>query len=148
MAESKSKKVDKAVVSVKMKPGEYYYGTGRRKSAIARVFLKKGKGMVEVNGKSIDSYFDSPSVRSQSVRPLSILGVLSGFDVKVNVYGGGKSGQAGAMSLGIARAIIEYDADKRPELKKVGLLTRDARVVERKKVGKPKARKSAQFSKR
>ncbi|MBK8889769.1 MAG: 30S ribosomal protein S9 [Dechloromonas sp.] len=126
----------------------YYYGTGRRKSAVARVFMKRGSGAFVVNGKPIDEFFSRETGRMIVRQPLNLIDQLSGFDIKVNVTGGGESGQAGAVRHGITRALIDYDADLKPALSKAGFVTRDAREVERKKVGFRKARRRKQFSKR
>ena len=128
--------------------GDYYYGTGRRKSAVARVFLKPGKGEIKVNGKPVDTFFGRETGRMVVRQPLELTKNLSTFDILVNVYGGGESGQAGAVRHGIARALIEYDAALKPTLSAAGLVTRDAREVERKKVGLHKARRRKQYSKR
>jgi len=128
--------------------GDYYYGTGRRKSAVARVFLKPGKGEFIVNGKPVDQFFGRETGRMIVRQPLDNTKNLSSFDISVNVYGGGENGQAGAVRHGIARALIEYDASLKPTLKSAGLVTRDAREVERKKVGLHKARRRKQYSKR
>ncbi len=128
--------------------GEYYYGTGRRKSAVARVFIKPGKGQFVVNDKPVDEYFGRETGRMVVRQPLQLVDMLSTFDIKVNVDGGGEFGQAGAVRHGITRALIEYDANLKPALSKAGLVTRDAREVERKKVGFHKARRRKQFSKR
>ncbi|MGB8437301.1 MAG: 30S ribosomal protein S9 [Burkholderiales bacterium] len=128
--------------------GEYYYGTGRRKSAVARVFLKSGKGGFVVNDKPIDEYFGRETGRMIARQPLALTNNLATFDIMVNVVGGGESGQAGAVRHGITRALIEYDAALKPSLSKAGLVTRDAREVERKKVGFRKARRRPQYSKR
>ena len=128
--------------------GNYYYGTGRRKSAVARVFMKPGKGQIVVNDKPIDQYFGRETGRMVVRQPLALTNHLTTFDVKVNVDGGGESGQAGAVRHGLTRALIEYDAALKPVLSKAGLVTRDALEVERKKVGLHKARKRKQFSKR
>lgn len=128
--------------------GDYYYGTGRRKSSVARVFLKPGKGQIIVNGKPVDQFFARETGRMIVRQPLDVTKNMSTFDIKVNVYGGGENGQAGAVRHGIARALIEYDAGLRPALRAAGLVTRDAREVERKKVGFHKARRRKQFSKR
>ncbi|HYD58624.1 MAG TPA: 30S ribosomal protein S9 [Burkholderiales bacterium] len=128
--------------------GDYYYGTGRRKSAVARVFLKPGKGQFVVNGKPVDSFFGRETGRMVVRQPLELTNNLTAFDILVNVYGGGESGQAGAVRHGISRALIEYDAALKPSLSSAGLVTRDAREVERKKVGLHKARRRKQFSKR
>jgi small subunit ribosomal protein S9 len=126
----------------------YFYGTGRRKSAVARVFMKRGSGVIVVNGKPVDQFFSRETGRMIVRQPLALVEQLSGFDIKVNVIGGGESGQAGAVRHGITRALIEYDADLKPALSKAGFVTRDAREVERKKVGFHKARRRKQFSKR
>ena len=128
--------------------GDYYYGTGRRKSAVARVFLKPGKGGFTVNGKPVDEFFGRETGRMIVRQPLETTKNLSSFDISVNVYGGGENGQAGAVRHGIARALIEYEAGLKPALKSAGLVTRDAREVERKKVGLHKARRRKQYSKR
>ena len=128
--------------------GDYYYGTGRRKSAVARVFLKPGKGEFTVNGKPVDEFFGRETGRMIVRQPLEATKSVSTFDITVNVYGGGENGQAGAVRHGIARALIEYDAALKPALKGAGLVTRDAREVERKKVGLHKARRRKQYSKR
>ena len=128
--------------------GDYYYGTGRRKSSVARVFLKPGKGQITVNGKPVDQFFARETGRMIVRQPLDVTKNMSTFDIKVNVYGGGENGQAGAVRHGIARALIEYDAALKPALGAAGLVTRDAREVERKKVGFHKARRRKQFSKR
>ncbi|HZM34734.1 MAG TPA: 30S ribosomal protein S9 [Burkholderiales bacterium] len=128
--------------------GDYYYGTGRRKSAVARVFLKPGKGAISVNGKPVDDFFGRETGRMVVRQPLELVKGTSSFDIMVNVYGGGESGQAGAVRHGIARALIEYDAGLKGALSAAGLVTRDAREVERKKVGLHKARRRKQYSKR
>lgn len=125
-----------------------YYGTGRRKTSVARVYLRPGKGEIIVNRTPIAEYFNRDSVKQVLKQPLSLTGTIEDFDILVNVQGGGKTGQAGAVRLGIARALCESNPDHRPILKKAGLLTRDARKVERKKYGQPGARKKFQFSKR
>ena len=124
------------------------YGTGRRKSAVARVFLRPGKGDITVNGKPVDDFFSRETGRMIVRQPLALTNHLATFDIMINVDGGGESGQAGAVRHGITRALIEYDAALKPALKKAGLVTRDAREVERKKVGLHKARRRKQFSKR
>jgi small subunit ribosomal protein S9 len=126
----------------------YNYGTGRRKSAVARVFLKPGKGVITVNDKLVDEFFSRETGRMIVRQPLKVTDHLVTFDIMVNVQGGGESGQAGAVRHGITRALIDYDATLKPVLSKAGLVTRDAREVERKKVGLHKARKRKQFSKR
>ena len=128
--------------------GEYNYGTGRRKSSVARVFIKLGKGNFTVNGKPLDEYFARETGRMIVRQPLSLTNNMSNFDIMVNVHGGGESGQAGAVRHGLTRALIDFDDALKPVLSKAGLVTRDAREVERKKVGLHKARKRKQFSKR
>ncbi len=128
--------------------GNYYYGTGRRKSSVARVFLKSGKGAIIVNGKPIDEYFARETGRMVARQPLEVTSNQGSFDIMVNVSGGGESGQAGAVRHGIARALVDYDAALKGALSQAGLITRDAREVERKKVGLRKARRRKQFSKR
>jgi len=127
---------------------QYNYGTGRRKSAIARVFLKSGTGDIVVNDKPVDTFFSRETGRMVVRQPLVLTDRLNSFDIMVNVKGGGESGHAGAVRHGITRALIEFDAALKPILKKAGLVTRDAREVERKKVGLHKARRRKQFSKR
>ncbi len=124
------------------------YGTGRRKSAVARVYLKPGKGDITVNGRPVDQFFSRETGRMIVRQPLALTNNLTSFDIRVNVDGGGESGQAGAVRHGITRALIDYDAALKPVLKKAGLVTRDAREVERKKMGLRKARRRKQFSKR
>lgn len=124
------------------------YGTGRRKTAVARVFMKPGKGAIVVNGKPVDEFFSRETGRMLVRQPLEVTNHLASFDIAVNVTGGGESGQAGAVRHGIARALVEFDASLKPALRKAGLVTRDAREVERKKVGLHKARRRKQFSKR
>lgn len=128
--------------------GNYYYGTGRRKSSVARVFIKAGSGNIVVNGKPVDIYFARETGRMIVRQPLVLTERTATFDIMVNVHGGGETGQAGAVRHGITRALIEYDAELKSSLKKAGLVTRDAREVERKKVGFHKARRRKQFSKR
>ena len=128
--------------------GKYHYGTGRRKSAVARVFMKPGKGDIVVNDKPLDLYFSRETGRMVVRQPLELVGSIDKFDIMVTVLGGGESGQAGAVRHGITRALIDYDANLKPQLSKAGLVTRDAREVERKKVGFHKARRRKQFSKR
>jgi small subunit ribosomal protein S9 len=128
--------------------GEYNYGTGRRKTSVARVFIKKGKGDIVVNGKPLDAYFARETGRMVVRQPLEVANVVGEFDIKVNVAGGGETGQAGAVRHGITRALIDFDATLKPALSGAGLVTRDAREVERKKVGLHKARRRKQFSKR
>ena len=128
--------------------GDYYYGTGRRKSSTARVFIKPGKGAFIVNGKTVDQFFARETGRMIVRQPLELTKNLTTFDIKVNVHGGGENGQAGAVRHGLARALIEFDATHKPVLSAAGLVTRDAREVERKKVGLHKARRRKQYSKR
>ena len=130
------------------KQPHYNYGTGRRKSAVARVFIKPGKGDIIVNDKPVDVFFSRETGRMIVRQPLVLVDRLTAFDIMVNVDGGGESGQAGAVRHGITRALIEFDAALKPALKKAGLVTRDAREVERKKVGLHKAHRRKQFSKR
>ena len=125
-----------------------YYGTGRRKSSSARVYLTPGKGDIVINSRSDDKYFGRETSRRIIRQPLQATELDSKFDLNIMVKGGGMNGQAGAIQLGIARALLEYDQELRPSLRKGGFLTRDAREVERKKVGLRKARKKEQFSKR
>jgi small subunit ribosomal protein S9 len=124
------------------------YGTGRRKTAVARVFITPGKGTITVNGKPVDVFFSRETGRMVVRQPLELTKMTSNFDITVNVDGGGESGQAGAVRHGITRALIQYDASLKSVLKKAGLVTRDARAVERKKVGLRKARRRPQYSKR
>ena len=126
----------------------YNYGTGRRKNAVARVFIKPGKGDIIVNDKPVDVYFSRETGRMVVRQPLELTETVGKFDIMVNVCGGGESGQAGAVRHGITRALIDFDETLRPVLRVAGLVTRDAREVERKKVGLRKARKRKQFSKR
>jgi small subunit ribosomal protein S9 len=128
--------------------GAYNYGTGRRKSSVARVFIKRGTGKVVINGRPIDEYFQRETGRMIARQPLEVTNNATTFDIQVNVNGGGESGQAGAVRHGIARALIDYDAALKQTLSRAGLVTRDAREVERKKVGLRKARRRKQFSKR
>jgi small subunit ribosomal protein S9 len=125
-----------------------YYGTGRRKSSVARVYLRPGTGNIVVNRTPLETYFDRASVKQVLQQPLAVTENLESYDILVNVCGGGKTGQAGAIRLGIARALCEANPEHRTVLKKGGFLTRDARKVERKKYGQPGARKKFQFSKR
>ncbi len=126
----------------------YSYGTGRRKTSTARVFMSPGNGRIIVNGRPIDEYFGRETARMIIRQPLEVAGVVDRFDVRVTVKGGGASGQAGAIRHGVARALVEYDETLRTDLRRAGFITRDAREVERKKVGLRKARKRPQFSKR
>jgi small subunit ribosomal protein S9 len=125
-----------------------YYGTGRRKTSAARVYIKSGKGDISVNDRTLDTYFGREVARMIVRQPFDVVELKDKFDVKISVTGGGSFGQAGAIRHGIARALVEYDESLRPSLRKAGFLTRDARQVERKKVGLHKARKRPQFSKR
>ena len=127
---------------------QYNYGTGRRKSAVARVFIKPGKGAIIINDKPIDVYFSRETGRMIAKQPLELTNNANTFDIMVNIHGGGESGQAGAVRHGITRALIDYDLALKSVLSKAGLVTRDAREVERKKVGLRKARRRKQFSKR
>jgi small subunit ribosomal protein S9 len=130
------------------KQPQYSYGTGRRKSSVARVFIKPGTGAFVVNNKPVDVFFSRETGRMIVRQPLVLTDRLSAFDIMVNVDGGGESGQAGAVRHGITRALVAYDETLKPMLRKAGLVTRDAREVERKKVGLHKARRRKQFSKR
>ena len=126
-----------------------FIGTGKRKSSVARVSLiSPGKGIIEINGINVDKYVPRESLATVIKQPLNVLGKINDYDISVNVKGGGLSGQAGAIRLGISRALVLADPDSRPPLKSNGLLTRDSRKVERKKPGQPGARKKFQFSKR
>jgi small subunit ribosomal protein S9 len=125
-----------------------YYGTGRRKTSVARVYLRPGSGNIVVNRRDFDEYFPNQVLKMVIRQPLLLTETADKFDVLVNVQGGGATGQAGAIRHGISRALLEYNGELRPQLKAVGFLTRDARKVERKKYGQPKARKRFQFSKR
>ena len=127
---------------------QQYYGTGRRKSSSARVFLTPGTGKIVVNDKDINEYFSRETGVMIATQPLEKLGLGDQFDIKATVVGGGTTGQAGAIRLGISRALLESDDTLRPQLKEYSFLTRDARKVERKKVGLRKARRSVQFSRR
>lgn len=125
-----------------------YYATGKRKTSIARVYMTKGKGVFIVNKKPMDEYFGRETSSMIINQPLDVVNMQNKFDFNIIVKGGGDTGQAGAIRLGITRAIMAYDEATRTDLRKAGLVTRDARIVERKKVGKKKARKSEQYSKR
>jgi len=125
-----------------------YYGTGRRKTAVARVYLRPGSGKIVVNHRDFDEFFPNRVLKMVIRQPLLVTETADKFDILVNVVGGGTSGQAGAIRHGISRALLEFNSELRPKLKSVGFLTRDARKVERKKPGQPKARKRFQFSKR
>ena len=128
--------------------GEYNYGTGRRKSSVARVFIKKGTGLFIVNGKPLTEYFSRETGQMVARQPLVLTEHVETFDIKVNVRGGGETGQAGAVRHGLTRALIDFNSELKPTLSKAGLVTRDAREVERKKVGLRGARRRKQFSKR
>jgi small subunit ribosomal protein S9 len=125
-----------------------YQGTGKRKTSVARVYLRPGKGGIQVNKREFENYFPNPVHRMLIQSPLVLTNTMDKFDIYVNVQGGGVSGQAGAVRHGISRALLEYNQELRGKLKGMGMLTRDAREVERKKYGHPKARKRFQFSKR
>ncbi|NIM69601.1 MAG: 30S ribosomal protein S9 [Xanthomonadales bacterium] len=127
---------------------EQYYGTGRRKSSTARVFVTRGTGRIMVNDCPLDEYFGRETARMIVRQPLELVEMTDQFDIKATVDGGGSSGQAGAIRLGLTRALMEYDEELRKPLRKAGYVTRDAREVERKKVGLHKARKATQYSKR
>lgn len=127
---------------------ETYYGTGRRKTSTARVFMKSGKGEIEINGRTLDEYFGREVARMIVKQPLEVAEAVEKFDLKITVKGGGSFGQAGAIRHGITRALMAYDEELRSPLRAAGYVTRDAREVERKKVGLHKARKRPQFSKR
>ena len=128
--------------------GNYNYGTGRRKSSVARVFIKRGTGKIVINGRELTDFFKRETGRMIVMQPLQLTDNVETFDIMVNVSGGGESGQAGAVRHGITRALIDYDAGLKAALSAAGLVTRDAREVERKKVGLRKARRAKQFSKR
>ena len=128
--------------------GDWNNGTGRRKSSVARVFLKKGSGTITVNGKDIQQFFGRQTSIMIAKQPLVLTDNVETFDIQVNVHGGGESGQAGAVRHGITRALIDYDANLKPQLSAAGFVTRDAREVERKKVGLHSARRAKQFSRR
>jgi small subunit ribosomal protein S9 len=132
----------------KLDPQGRAYATGKRKDAVARVWIKPGPGKALVNGKALDSYFARPVLRMILRQPLGVAKRTGQYDLTISVAGGGLSGQAGAVRHGLAKALVNYEPDLRPVLKKEGFLTRDPRVVERKKYGKKKARRSFQFSKR
>jgi len=125
-----------------------YYGTGRRKASVARVFLRPGEGRFTVNGRSFDEYFVTPAQRTLARQPLTVTETSGNFNIVANVTGGGVAGQAGAVKLGIARALLEFNTDLRSRLKSAGMLSRDARSKERKKYGQKGARKRFQYSKR
>lgn len=125
-----------------------YHGVGRRKTSVARVWIRPGSGNWDINGRTADDFFTRPSLQQHASEPLSATNLQGRFDVKVLVDGGGQTGQAGAIRLGLARAILSYDQETRKALREKGMLTRDPREVERKKPGRPGARKRFQFSKR
>lgn len=127
---------------------EQYYGTGRRKTSTARVFLRRGSGQITINRKPLDEFFGRKTAQMIVRQPLELIDMTETFDVNVTVKGGGTTGQAGAIRLGLARALMEYDEALRSPLRKAGFVTRDARAVERKKIGLHKARKATQYSKR
>lgn len=127
---------------------ESYYGTGRRKNAIARVYIKRGEGNITVNKAPLDEYFGRETARMVVRQPLQVVDRMDTFDIQVTVTGGGNTGQAGAIRHGLTRALMEYDATFRTPLRKAGFVTRDAREIERKKIGLHKARKRPQYSKR
>lgn len=127
---------------------EQINATGRRKAAIARVFVTEGTGVITINKRTLESYFPNPILQFIVKQPLELLGVTEKYDIKVNLVGGGFTGQAEALRLGIARALVKINADDKPALRAAGFVTRDPRAVERKKPGRPKARKRFQFSKR
>lgn len=130
-----------------MKP-PFYYATGRRKNSVARVYLSPGSGKITVNNKSLSEYFRREILKMMIMQPLDVLNAQNKFDIEAYCSGGGLSGQAGALRLGMSRAIVKFDEELKAELKKYGFLTRDPRAVERKKYGRPKARKRFQYSKR
>ena len=127
---------------------EQFYGTGRRKTSSARVFLRKGNGQITVNRKPLEEFFGRKTAQMIVRQPLELVEMSDKFDVNVTVSGGGTTGQAGAIRLGLSRALMEYDENLRPDLRRAGFVTRDARAVERKKIGLHKARKATQYSKR
>ena len=147
-SESAEATPEAAAPPIKDMPPSGFYATGRRKDAVARVWLRKGKGTVMVNHRSFETYFARPVLRMVIAQPLELVGVTSHYDVFCTVKGGGLSGQAGAVRHGIARALAMSDDAAHSQLRRNGFLTRDARVVERKKYGRHKARRSHQFSKR
>ena len=127
---------------------EQYYGTGRRKTSVARVYLRPGGGSYRVNGRELDAYFMTPAMRAAVQHPLQVVELADKFDIKITVNGGGTNGQAGAARMGISRALLRFNPELRGALKKMGFLTRDSRGKERKKYGQKGARKRFQFSKR
>jgi small subunit ribosomal protein S9 len=127
---------------------QQFYGTGRRKTSVARVFIRVGQGQISVNKRTFEDYFPREALRLMVAQPLELTGTAAQLDIKVNVSGGGLSGQAGAVRHGIARALLVYDGNLRPQLKRAGFLTRDPRMKERKKYGLKRARKAPQYTKR
>ncbi|MCU4166128.1 30S ribosomal protein S9 [Carboxylicivirga caseinilyticus] len=121
---------------------------GRRKEAVARIYMSEGKGQITINKRDLSNYFPAATLQYIVKQPLNVIGVADNYDIKINLYGGGVKGQAEAVRLAIARALVKIDAENKPALKAEGFMTRDSRVVERKKPGQPKARKRFQFSKR
>ncbi len=150
MEEIVEKKVRKTAAkkTTKAAKAQEFLGTGRRKCSVARVRITTGSGKIEINGKDINEYFELETLKTIVRQPLVLTETLNNVDVVVNIYGGGKTGQAGAIRHGITRALIEFRPELRPELKKAGFVTRDARKKERKKYGLKKARRAPQFSKR
>ena len=142
------KKVRKTTAKKTTAKAQEFLGTGRRKCSVARVRITTGSGKIEINGQTIDEYFELETLKTIVRQPLVLTETLNSVDVVVNIYGGGKTGQAGAIRHGITRALIEFRPELRPELKKAGFVTRDARKKERKKYGLKKARRAPQFSKR
>ena len=140
--------ISEIIKEVKLDNKQRVYATGKRKNSIARVWLKRGSGSISVNGKTLDNYFARPVLQMIVNQPLNIIDSVGGYEILATVKGGGLSGQAGAIRHGISKALSLYDSSLRPALKKVGFITRDSRVVERKKSGLAKARRSYQFSKR
>ena len=140
--------IEDNITGYKLDNKERAYATGRRKNSIARVWLKRGNGDIKVNGKALSKYFSRPVLQMVVNQPLNVIQSENGYEIMITVKGGGLSGQAGAIRHGISKALSLYDQSNRPALKKVGYLTRDPRVVERKKSGLAKARRSYQFSKR
>jgi small subunit ribosomal protein S9 len=139
--------IAKNIEATNAKAGRFY-ATGKRKTSVARVWLVKGKGQITINGRKLEEYFGRPVLQMISNQPFFAIDMAGKFDIVANCHGGGLSGQAGALRHGIAKALEAYDSSNRPALKKLGYLTRDSRVVESKKYGKHKARRSTQFSKR
>ena len=140
--------ISEIIKEVKLDNKQRVYATGKRKNSIARVWLKRGSGSISVNGKTLDNYFARPVLQMIVNQPLNIIDSVGGYEIMATVKGGGLSGQAGAIRHGISKALSLYDSSLRPSLKKVGFITRDSRVVERKKSGLAKARRSYHFSKR